>query len=91
VSQDDVAKVILEFVQRQVPVPSGEIGLDTPLTDGTLDSLALINLLAFLKSKYRIEIKHADVTPSNFGSTAAVGRFVESRMRAVSASHAPER
>jgi acyl carrier protein len=67
------------------------IGPDTPLLDGTLDSLALIGLMAFVTSAYGIRIKHSDVTPSNFGSTSALGRFIESTLRAASSASVSER
>jgi acyl carrier protein len=91
VRHEDLAKTILEYVRRQVPVGGAQIGFDTPLLDGTLDSLALIRLMAFVKSAYGIEIKHVDVTPFNFGSTSALGRFIESRIRTISSASASER
>ena len=60
---------LLDFVRVYMPQRTKEIDYDTPLIDsGLLDSLMLMQLIAFLEKGYAVEIPPTDVVPQNFGS-----------------------
>ena len=54
---------------------------DTPLLDGIMDSLALMQLVAFLEEEFATEIDDTEVTAENFRTLADIERLV-SRVRA---------
>jgi acyl carrier protein len=52
---------------------------DTPLLDGSLDSIELQMLIAYLENQYRIAIEHEELVPENFDSIASIARLVASK------------
>ena len=58
------------------PDPNGE----TPLfSSGALDSVAMLNLLAFVEEQAGFEIRADEVTLENFDTPARILRFAEAR------------
>lgn len=56
---------------------------DEPLfSNGTLDSLGTLRLIAFLEETFGISIGDGDVVDSNFGSLEKLAAFVDGRKRA---------
>lgn len=49
---------------------------ETLLLDGTLDSLALIELVTFVREAFYIPVPMHDVVPVNFGTVAALARYI---------------
>ena len=50
----------------------------TPLLEtGVLDSLSVVSLLAFLKSRFGLEVPQAEVTPKNLRNLGAIVALVE--------------
>ncbi len=52
---------------------------DDLLALGVLDSLGFVELVEEVQGRYGIEIEDIEITEENFGSIAAVSRFVEAR------------
>ena len=52
---------------------------DDLIETGVLDSLAFIELVAQIGRRYRIEVEDTDVTRENFGSVAAIARYVDDK------------
>lgn len=58
----------------------GEAGDDTPLfSSGALDSIAMINLIAFIEEQAGIKIRADEVTLDNFDTAARISRFALER------------
>lgn len=58
----------------------GEASDDTPLfSSGALDSIAMINLIAFVEEQAGIEIRADEVTLENFDTAARISRFAIER------------
>lgn len=53
---------------------------ETPLWEGIIDSIGLVELVAFLEKEYGIGIQDADVTADNFRTVAAIERLVARRV-----------
>ena len=55
----------------------------TPLmTSGILDSLATIDLVAFLEEQYGIELEAKDVDASRLGTLAEISKLVSTKLAA---------
>jgi acyl carrier protein len=58
-------------------------GIDAVAHDDDLlevvDSLAIVELIAFLEGKYRIKVDDDDLDPENFGSVESIVAFVEKK------------
>jgi acyl carrier protein len=49
------------------------------LTNGILDSLGVLDVVAFLEAEFRITVSDEDLLPENFESLARLTAFVEDR------------
>jgi acyl carrier protein len=77
-----VEETIREFVASELSWPGAAAALsdDLPLIpSGAVDSLGLVQLVSFVESAYGIRIGLEEVVPRNFGTIAAIARFVERR------------
>ena len=79
----DVASRVIEFVKEDLMIEDNKGGLtaDTPLLDGVMDSLGLMQLVAFLEEEFVIEIDDVDVTVAHFRTVADIDRFVTEKAR----------
>jgi acyl carrier protein len=78
----NVADRIRGFITEEVMLNAEtKLADDTPLLDGIMDSLALMQLVAFLEEEFSTEIDDTEVTAENFRTIADIERLV-SRVRA---------
>jgi acyl carrier protein len=63
---------------REVPLASDESLLDR----GLIDSTGVMELIAFLESRFGISVDDEEIVPDNLDSIERVCRFVESKLRA---------
>ena len=60
---------------------NGEATADTPLfSSGALDSVAMLNLIAFVEQHAGLEIRAEEVTLENFDTAARIIRFAQERI-----------
>jgi acyl carrier protein len=58
-----------------------EIDRDASLTrTGLLDSIAVVELIGFLESRYGIEILDVETTPEHFDTLAGLARLVRAKL-----------
>jgi acyl carrier protein len=57
---------------------------DDLLESGVIDSLGVLELVAFLQQEFGIAISDDDLTPENFKSIECMAQFVESMLQAQS-------
>jgi glycosyltransferase involved in cell wall biosynthesis/acyl carrier protein len=79
--RDEVANALLEEVQRLTVDRRRNLHIHSPLLDGTLDSLTLLDLISFVERRYQISVNAGDVTSENFGSALALSAYIEARRR----------
>lgn len=70
---------IREFIASRFPLARPfELGDDVSLLDaGVIDSLGVLDILAFLERTFGLRITDDDLKPDNFVSVGAMARFVE--------------
>jgi acyl carrier protein len=77
----DVADRIRGFIKEEVVLDAdASIDDNAPLLEGILDSLALMQLVAFLEEEFDTEIDDTDVTAENFRTIADIERLVGGRV-----------
>ncbi len=77
----DVADRIRGFIREEVVLDAdASIDDNAPLLEGILDSLALMQLVAFLEEEFETEIDDTDVTAENFRTIADIERLVGGRL-----------
>ena len=52
---------------------------DSLLARGVIDSLGVMELVGFVESAFGVKVDPADITEENFGSLAAMTRYVAGR------------
>ena len=78
--EKQVKMKILEFV-RSLNSANQSVEVDTDLiATGSLDSLSVMELVAFLTDEFKIEIAAADIIPINLRSVATLTAFVQARV-----------
>lgn len=74
-SDESVEETILEYV-RKIVHPG--VRADTRLVEeGLLDSFDAVEVIDFIEERFEIRIAPADMAQEDFGSVAAMARFVE--------------
>lgn len=79
----DVASRVIEFVKEDLLIEdnTGSLTVDTPLLDGAVDSLGLMQLVAYLEEEFGVDIDDLDITVANFRTVADIDRFVNEKAR----------
>jgi acyl carrier protein len=80
----DVQKRILEFIRSEILLGDEHtsLGEDTPLLDGAMDSLGLMQLVAFLEEEFDMELADDQITSENFRTVNDVTRLISSSVAA---------
>jgi acyl carrier protein len=65
------------FLQLRPTIQLGET--DDLVDAGVLDSLAFVELVEMLQTRYNVVIQDVDITREHFGSIAALERYVSTR------------
>lgn len=78
----DVRRTVREFLAQQVVLDKAELQDDTPLLNGLVDSVGLMELVSFLESEFELPIDFSEVEPKNFRTVSDIARFVTDKLRA---------
>jgi len=77
-----IAAELLDHLARAGHGRRGEpLAPESPLLDGTVDSLALIELISFVETRFGIPVPVGDVVPENFGTVADLSRYIAAGRR----------
>lgn len=74
----DAASRIRDFIKQELLFENEGVSIsnDTLLLEGILDSLGLMQLVAFLEEEFGIEVADEDVTADHFRTVADIERLV---------------
>lgn len=73
---------IREFIVTELMHEDGAVALaddESLLERGVLDSLGLLQVLAFLEQEYGFTVQDPDIIPENFESISAIATYVDRR------------
>ena len=69
------------IVSELLPGQKSEIGYNESLiSTGVLDSLTLLQLIAYLEEKFGITVDDSEMKPGNFQTIKIMSAFVESKL-----------
>jgi acyl carrier protein len=54
---------------------------DTPLLDGVIDSLGLMQMISFIEEEFDVSIDDAEVTASNFRTVGDIEKLVQPKVQ----------
>ncbi len=73
-----VAGEVEQFIVREIAPGFGPVDHDLDLLAGeVIDSLGIVQLIAFLEEKYAIKVGDDDLDPENFRSVNSIAAFVQ--------------
>ena len=73
-------KELLKFVSERANVNEESIGIDSPLfSDGLLDSMAVLEVSAFVEKLSGVQFEIIDISLENLDSISRILSFVASR------------
>ena len=76
----EVQEGLLDFIAENFFVEKDEISLDKSLVDeGIIDSMGLIEIVAYLEDKFSIVVHEDQMNRENFGSILKIVKFVGDR------------
>ena len=76
-SAQEVESRILAFVRQELLGPETSVDrYDELLSDGTLDSVAVLRLVDFLEKEFRLKIQPSDFLIENFKNVAVLADYV---------------
>ena len=74
----NVEASVREFLTTQLHKNGRELGAEESLLEsGTIDSMGVLQLVAFLEQTYSVKVEDDDLVPENFDTIAAITAFVE--------------
>ena len=77
-----ISTKILLFLQTEVLQCGSVLSNDTELfAGGLLDSMNLIQLMAFVEENFDVSVEPLELSYENFGSVDRLTRFVESKIK----------
>jgi len=78
----DVRNRIREFIRQELLYGDSNATLEdeTPLLENVMDSLGLMQLVAFLEQEFDVEIDDGEITTDNFQTIASIEGLVTSRV-----------
>lgn len=85
----EIEQMIREYVDRNVLFGDGGIEYDDEtsfLAAGILDSMAVLELVAWIESAFSIKVNIRDITPDNFDSVSRLAEFLRKNKALVAAT-----
>ncbi|MGH3778401.1 MAG: acyl carrier protein [Pseudonocardiaceae bacterium] len=73
---DSIKEYILAEYLPGIPIDELDSSYDL-LNNGVVDSLGLLQLIAWVEQRYQIPIDDVEISPDNFRSVDAIHHFVE--------------
>lgn len=87
-----VREKIHQFIRKQFPqARKREIGNDDPLLgSGLVDSLGVLEVVAFLEDEFGLAVTDEELLPENFRSIAGLAAFVKDKLNGTPAQQSQE-
>ena len=80
-SSNGISELVRSFVLKKLPSTRKSTFHDglPLLQSGIIDSLGVLDLVAFLEKSFTISITDEELTPDNFGSINSISSFVRNK------------
>ncbi len=77
----EIAQSVLDFVRDELLAEGTHLEhVDSPLLDGAVDSLGLMQIVGFVEDEFGVEIDTADITTTHFRTPTAIGGLVADKL-----------
>ena len=76
----NVESTVRQFLRGELGKDESSVGPDDSLLEsGTIDSMGVLQLVAFLENTYAVKVDDEDLMPENFDTISAIAAFIERR------------
>ena len=82
-NQGIVVERIRKFLVQQFPATKNVDNDEPLLNNGLIDSLGILDVVAFLEKEFGIAVSDEDLLPENFGSIQNLSNFVQQKANGV--------
>jgi len=73
-------KELIEFISMELGQKNVTLDLDVDLLNSSIiDSLSLIQLVAFIESKFGLRVEAEELTSDNFKTVSRIARFISGK------------
>ena len=82
--QQEIANLVREYVvENFLYMRRGYEFTDTDslLGHGIIDSMGVVEMITFVQDEFEVDVEEEEITEENFGSLAAIARFVEGKQQ----------
>lgn len=82
VTDPTIAQTLRSFIQENFLYMRPDLQYaddDSLLAKGVIDSLGVMEIVGFLEERFEMTVEQDDVTEQNFGSVAAIARYVAAK------------
>ena len=83
-NQGIVVERIRKFLVQQFPATKNVDNDEPLLNNGLIDSLGILDVVAFLEKEFGIAVSDEDLLPENFGSIQNLSNFVQQKANGAS-------
>jgi acyl carrier protein len=80
VDLDTLERELIELISTSLLVTGPEFGVESSLADAGLDSMAVVQLLLLLETRYGVWMPEEDLTPDNFASVRSLAQALRTRL-----------
>jgi acyl carrier protein len=77
--EEVISERIRRFLVLQFPTIKNVGNDESLLKNGFIDSLGILEVVAFLENEFRIAVSDDDLLPENFGSVQSITDFVQAK------------
>lgn len=81
----DIRAELRRFLETRTPKGVTFADADSLLTNGVLDSLLMLDLVAFIEETFETSVDEDEMMPDNFETIERLVRFVEQKRREANA------
>lgn len=81
--EEVISERIRRFLIRQFPRTKNLSNDESLLKNGLIDSLGILEVVAFLENEFRIAVSDDDLLPENFGSVQSIADLVQAKANSV--------
>ena len=78
-SQSDIISRVRSFIQENFLYMHSDFQLgddDRLLEKGVMDSMSIVEMIAFVESEFGIQAMEDEISEANFGSLSGIARFI---------------
>ena len=82
ITADAIEREVSSFIMSEVMFedPNATLNKETQLLEGIMDSVSLMQLVAFIEDEFPVEIEDVEINKANFSTIGAISGLITSKI-----------